>query len=164
MHNDHLRRIKPSGGGRQDLVLLYTSPVSRQEQQEMQLINWVCIWQETHVCAGNERGLASNTPHKGNKTMWKWEQGASPASHWNPEHSQLWGHHSNTPGGKQVVVQSKPGCSRLSQGPARSTSTLSSRDKALRDAAKVKETQGDLPSNCWPHKFLYSTDLFLHSH
>lgn len=27
--------------------------------------------------------------------------------------------------------------------------------EALRDAAKVKETQGDLPSNSWPHKFLY---------
>lgn len=34
-------------------------------------------------------------------------------------------------------------------------------DEALRDAAKVRETQGDLLSNCWPHKFLYLTDLFL---
>lgn len=56
---------------------------------------------------------------------------------------------------------------RLSQGPAGQQQTQapwSSRVKALRDAAKVTETRGDLPSNCWPHKFLYSTDLFLHSH
>lgn len=62
--------------------------------------------------------LASNTHHKGNKTLWKRAQGASSASHWNTEHSQLWGHQNNTPEGKQVVVESKPGCSRLSQGPA----------------------------------------------
>lgn len=35
-------------------------------------------------------------------------------------------------------------------------------DEALRDAAKVKETQGDLPTNRWPQKFLYPTDLFPH--
>lgn len=62
-----------------------------------------------------------------------------------------------TPEGKQVVVHSKTRLFQVVPGPSRaapSTSTLSSRDKALRDAAKVKETQGDLPSNCWPHKSL----------
>lgn len=60
MHNGHLHRIKPSGGGRWDLVLFYTSPVSRQEQKEMQLIEsasgkWhMCVlemsvaWHPTH--------------------------------------------------------------------------------------------------------------------
>lgn len=110
MYNGHLRRTRTA------LVLLYTSPVSRQEQQELQAINWVCIWQVAHTWAGIEHGPASNTHHKGNHTVWKRARGASSASHWNTEHSQLWGHQNSTPEEKQVLVQSKPGCLRAQQG------------------------------------------------
>lgn len=52
---------------------------------------------------------------------------------------------------------------RCSRAEASTTASLCGHE-ALRDAAKVKETQSDLLTNCWPYKFIYLRDLFLRSH